>query len=547
VEEEAALGFDPLDDACAVGEPALRDDECALDGPHAPDAITGVNLFLTFEHRVRGLADRTLDYRSLGPGQAGPYRLHPHTKNERLVYYVAHHVQRHQEEWIVGPDSVDAFAASAEMYAGTASQLLPGSPSVAGSQADGADSVRTPDSLLKREALASADSAADSLNGGGGALILARNAHIRLTDYVKPARELADRLAADVAAGKVDHLDARAQAVAGRNDLLEQTRQRQSPSARYASRAVKEEGRSVADMTAKKVRDNLDGYNVSAETRKVLDADSTLWIRYASAVDSGGDAMKAALRDLGESPAVSRSIIASAGKTNARFTRLARWGRPVGLALGTLGAADMIMDIRDAIEADSWHAAAGELAGFAGGVVGGELGAMGAVWVASAVVSAPSAGVVIVASIIGGALGGALGAAGAKGVVDLLAEGRVAPGLATPLAAAGGLAGLHERDRLRSASSQLEDAIFGADSELSKMSHAFARARSRHELEALQRKRLEILARRQQMEDLLVALRLGAFDGPQESRPEPASPPPAPAKTLACDQIDDDCDDEVGW
>jgi len=537
-----------LDDACSVGERAIGADECATDAIRSPEAITGIKLFLTSADEVRGLADRTVDYRSVGPGQAGPYRLQPHTKDERLVYYVAYHVTRRQEEWLVGPESIQAFASSAEMYAGAAAQLLPGSAKVPGSQADGADSVRDPDSMLRREATPPPDNAADLLHGGGSSLIFARNARLRLTEYVKPARLLAERLAADVAAGRVDHLDARAQAVDGRNHLLEETRQRQSPSARYSSRAVKEEGKSLADMTAKKVRDNLGAYNVSAETRQLLDADSALWAKYAAALDAGEDVMKAALRDLGQSPAVSRSIIASAGKTNARFTRLARWGAPVGAALGVLGAADMIVDIKDAIEADNWHAAAGELAGFAGGVVGGELGGMGTVWIASALVSGPGAGLVIVASLVGGAIGGGLGARAAKGLVDILADGSVTPGLATPLAPAGGFAGLHGKDGPRSAAWQIEDAIFTADGELSKLSTSIPRATSRRDLAALQRKRLEVLARRQQMEDLLMALRLGAFDGPQESRLDaPARSAPQPARAPSDCDIDHDCDDEVGW
>ncbi|KAB2911006.1 MAG: hypothetical protein F9K40_01585 [Kofleriaceae bacterium] len=545
--------YAPSDAACDLGEPEVREDACTIEGPHAPDALTGVSLYLATEEKIRGLATRVLDHHQVGPGNAGPYRLYPHAKDGRLVYFIAHHEKRRQHEWVVGPESIGGFAASAEMYASTAAQLLPGSVRVAGSQADGADAVRDPESVIKQEAFGRApwqsiEPAVDKLNGGGTLLNAARNARLRMTEYVKPAEQLAQRLAADVAAGKVDHLDARTQAVEGRNDLLRRTRRRQSPAARYASSKLKDEkGRSVAQMTEKKVKDNLRDYGLSVETRRLLDAESDLWGKYAAAMMAGDDVMTAALRDLGQSPEVSRSIIRSAGKTNRWFTRAARYGGPASLALGALGAADMVMDIKDAIEADNWHAAAREFAGFAGGVVGGELGAMGAVWIASAIFPGAGTGVVIVASIIGGAAMGSLVAHGAESLVDALAEGTAPAGLATPLAAGGGFAGLHSKDGPRSAAKQIADTIFAADGELAKLSAVIPRARTRSELTALQRKRLEVLSRRQHMEDLLTALRLGAFDGPEECPVPPPEPtPPAPEPPTDCD-IDKDCDSEVGW
>jgi hypothetical protein len=83
-----------------------------------------------------------------------------------------------ESEQIVGPEMVQAFAASAEMCAGAAARLLPGSRAVAGSQADGADVVRDPASILAKEALGGADSPSDLLNGGGAALNLAQNSHL---------------------------------------------------------------------------------------------------------------------------------------------------------------------------------------------------------------------------------------------------------------------------------------------------------------------------------------------------------------------------------
>ncbi len=534
----------------------LQDDRCAVDGPHAPYAFTGINLYLNVKERLHGLATGTYDYRSVGPGEAGPYRLYASTDDGQLVYYLAYHQERQQNEWVIGPESVEEFAASVDLYVGAAARLLPGSANVEGSQADGADAVRDPDSVVKQEAFGRAPwqpvmdyvTDPDNLNGGASALVFARNARLRLTDYAKPAKEMAEQLAADVAAGKVDHLDARARAVDGRNALLEQTRQRQSPSARYASRTIKEEGKTLAEMTSKKVKDNLRAYNLSPETRALLDADSALWGQYATAMGAGDDVMKSAMRELGESPAVSRSIIQSAGKTNRTFTRLARWGGPVGLALGALGAADMIVDVVDDAEAHNWHAAAGEAAGFAGGLVGGEAGAMGAVWLASVIVPGAGTGVVIVASIVGSMIGSALGSYGGRGMIDMLADGAAlgAGGLATAYGAAGGFAGVHSKDHPAgyAAADQLADAIYATEDELANLATAIPQAQSRDELQGLQKMRLDVLSRRQEMEDLLTAIKLGAFDGPQECAvPEP-EPPPEPEPFDQC-ALDDDCDAAV--
>lgn len=97
--------------------------------------------------------------------------------------------------------------------------------------------------------------------------------------------------------------------------------------------------------------------------------------------------------------------------------------------------------------------------------------------------------------------------------------------------------------RARTIANQIKDVIFNADGDLAKLAATIPAASSRRELVALQRKRLEVLARRQQLEDLLTALRLGAFEGPDDC----AAPPPAPAASQACDNSDNDCDSEVGW
>jgi len=530
----------------------LRDDQCAVDGPHAPYALSGIEVYLNVKDKLSGLATAALDYRSVGPGEAGPYRLYGHTDEGKLVYYLARHQERHQIEWVIGPESIDTFAESVELYAGAAAQLLPGSADVEGSQADGAGEVRDPESVVKAEAFGRAPwqvatdylTDPDNLNGGGGALIASRNARIRMNDYVKPAKELAEQLADDVASGKVNHLDARAQAVEGRNALLDGSRERLSPAGRKLSERIKKQGKTLEEMTERKVRAGLAAYRESAATRAILDADSELWGKYVAALDAGEDALGAALRDLGDSPEVSRSIIRSAGSPNKWFTRAARFGGPALGALGVIGAADMIWDIYNDVEARHWHAAAGELAGFVGGMVGGELGV---IFLAS-IVPGAGTGVVIIASVIGSMIGSALGSYGGRGMIDLLADGAAlgAGGLATSYSAAGGFAGIHSKDHPagQGAADKLADAIYSADGELVKLAAAIPQAQDRAELERLQKMRLDVLSRRQQMEDLLTAIRIGVFDGPEECAPPPP-PPPEPEPVDVCSNVDDDCDTEV--
>jgi hypothetical protein len=93
---------------------------------------------------------------------------------------------------------------------------------------------------------------------GGAALVAARNAHIRLDLYAKEAQRLALELKAEVDAGAIDHLDARRQAVEGRNHLLHTAREKLSPASRYTSEKLKEDGASVDGMTKKKMGDVLD-------------------------------------------------------------------------------------------------------------------------------------------------------------------------------------------------------------------------------------------------------------------------------------------------
>ncbi len=539
----------------------VRDDACAVDAAHAAHAFVGIDLYLRVKDKLRGLTSASASPDTVGPGEAGPYRLDPQLDGDELVYYLAFHRERGQHEWVVGPDSIDEFAAHVQLYVGAASTLLPGSVNVAGSQADGADEVRDPETVVEQEAFGRAPwqkavdylTDPDHLNGGLGAMVGARNARIRVDDYVKPARQLAEQLAADVASGKVDHLEARAQAVDGRNAILDKSRERLSPAGKHVSKKIKKQGKSLAEMTRKKVRDNLEAYGAKPRrptdlaateaTRALLDADSELWAKYSAALDAGENVMDAALRDLGESPAVSRSIIQSAGKSNPWFTRAAKYGGPVLNVLGVVAAADAIWDIYNDLEARNWHAAAGEFSGALGGLVGGEAGV---IFLTSLIPA--GTGVVLITSVIGSMLGSALGSYTGRGLVDLIGSGAAlgSGGMGTSYAAAGGFAGVHGKDHPAgySAAEQLCDAIYATEAELAKVGEAIVHASDRTELGALQKMRLDILDRRDQMGDLLTAINLGMFDG-MLAPEEPAAEPERKARSEPddlCRPLDNDCD-----
>jgi hypothetical protein len=384
---------------------------------------------------------------------------------------------------------------------------------------------------------------------GGSALVAARNAHIRLDLYAKEAKRLALELKAEVEAGTIDHLDARRQAVEGRNHLLHAAREKLSPAARYTSEKLKEDGASVDALTKKKVGDVLDasldrprrpGADPSkamavlgesgdaAQLRAALAEDSALWERYQLALEAGDDAKQvygAALRELGEQPAVSKAVITSAGKTNSTVTKVARYSRAAGTVAGAIGVIDMITTIADADEGQRWHVAGREFSAFAGGVIGAEVGAAAGVatatWVASLVATGgASAPVLLAVSLIGGFVGGAVGANVGPTAFDAGAQ-LIHTGLAATLgpgsAQTGGYPGLHQRSQHYGSKQQdldwlIEDAIFRMDGVLKDLEAKIEEAPLRDELEALQKARLDLLTEREQMGAVLLAFRSGALD-----------------------------------
>jgi hypothetical protein len=554
------------------------------DLPDADDenAFRGIELYIKADQRRLSAMDRMPEPHQFGPGDAGPYRLHPCTRRGFLLGFIARHKEREQSEWVIGPESIDAFVAAANMYAGAASTLLPGAPIAPTSMLDGADKPQTPDSVLREESKGEApwqnEGLGSKIDGAGGpALNGMRNGVLRIGNYAIPVKMLANRIEADVNAGKLHHLVGRSLAANGRNEALTDTRGKISTGAKKVSRRLKEEGKSLSELEAKSTDELLKQYrgkrtergllgkkktvNLTsdelADVRARLDADSPLWGQqaYAEAIAAGGDPAlyRQRLMELGRSKPVSMEIIRSAGRPNGVVTAVGAFGGVAGAAMAGVALKEAYYNIVDAPEAEKLHAAARELAGFTGGVLAAE----GAVWIASALVPAVTVNPValVVVSMFAGIAGGMLGSYGAMSLVDLMAEASLGGAMpATALSAWGGPAGLHESDKKQGQSlgGEIADRIWALDEELRKYDQSIKYARSENELDSYRRDRVDILARRADLEDLLTAIKLGVFDEDEPvSRPfvddadDPSPEVPSPPKVpddLGCD---DDCDTRI--
>ncbi|HUQ06596.1 MAG TPA: hypothetical protein VM261_29035 [Kofleriaceae bacterium] len=85
------------------------------------------------------------------------------------------------------------------------------------------------------------------------------------------------------------------------------------------------------------------------------------------------------------------------------------------------------------------------------------------------------------------------------------------------------------------------------DEQIARFDRGIPMARDRKELESLQRRRLEMLEERGDLEDLLVAVRMGIFEANESRLPDevpdvPHAPGPMPAAEPC---PDDDCDRRV--
>lgn len=534
-----------------------------------PDAIGGIHLAI--QAPPLPAYDQILQRDLVGPGEVGPYRFQPHVRERRLLYYVAFHGERQQQEWVIGPDSIDAFVRDIDVFIESARMAYPGSKNVPASQRDGADKPQHPPSVLELEAFGQAPwqqqfgggslagtvaphvsagaepqganpFAIDLIEGhhsmnGGADLVAFRNSHIRLHEYKKEAERLAAQLHKEMAAG-ADHMRVRKDAVEGRNHIMRQARERMSPAAAYASRKLKSDGAvSVETMTKKKAGDLfkeaaggsptamevVGGRGDAAKLRALLVQDSEVWAEYMARLQLGHDArllFEDAVRHGGDSPAVTSAVVTSAGKSNRFVTGIARASH-LPHALGAVaGLYDFVTTIWDADEGERAHVAAGEFASFTGGILGAEAGAATGVFVASLIFTAPSAPAIIVLSLLGGAIGGVVGAEMGPNILRAWGEQLNAAGTAVlgPGAAQGaGYTGMYQRSmreglKAKDIAAQLADVIFARDEELREIEDQIEVAPNEKELRKLWARRLAVIEDRDALGNIYGALKLGVID-----------------------------------
>jgi len=463
----------------------------------AANATTGIQLYLTADlsenqaARVR-IADLF---------HAGPYLIAPNItsddENPEVVFYIAYHQARRQNEWVIGPDSIRNFTDNVAMYEGAANVAYPGSARIpetlsGHSQATGRPLRQTvPDEGLH-------------IGGfGAGSAISGYDAQMRLKYYVRPAEDLARRILADVNAGRISPAVGRDMAVAGRNQALHDTRSRLSPGGRSFSRAMKEEGKTVSEL-------------INRYSRRLIDQHPDIRSRYGlDAIDASSDAYRIrynqVLREIGESSEVSTEIIRAAGRPNRIITGVARVNRILGPVGTAVSLAISGYEIYDAPEGQRMHVIARETGGFAGGTLGAIGGGMVGGWVASLACGPAAPVCALIVSIICVGAGGYLGGRAGEEIITNLPSLLLVPAyipLAFPahsLSAGGGYAGLMERDRrvLLEASRplwmRLNEAIQNVQRDIRTLEGQIRTAENREELENLQRLRLDLLFR---LEDL---------------------------------------------
>jgi len=554
----------PGDDTAPAQEAVperVQEMTCPAGGPVAPDALSGIKSWLAvdpapFRDELIWWGPEGLhDPAELGPGNIGPYTLWPYLKHGKVYCYVAEHNQRYQREWVVGVDSADAFVATAPLYARTAAKMMPlrdnapGSPPKADPhiadvlELDAFHEAPWPDPTRGADPAASDQDTQSStpdgagnddhpgrlVNAAGSAANAARNAHIRLDEYVQPAKQMARELRAQLDAGELDHMALRQEAVEGRNAMMEGARARMSPGARQASKAMKETGKTVGEMTSRKVTQLIDQSRsiglrpgqTAGQIQEQLAADSALWAEYAGKLDGGASAetYAAALERLGDSRAVSRAIIESAGNSNKLVTGFARFSRVGGAVVAAGGAGEMIYDIVSAPDGQRLHVAARDLAGFTSGLIGGEMGTGAGAWFASLLPLAEGSPVglvvTVIAGIAGATLGSAIGPSIMQGAADVAVGGlaRTMPGMMA--ASGGGFEGMYEREQRENDPNfqkKVEDAVWILSDDMKTLEKRIADAKDDNEQDQLQRLRFEVMQRRTTLETVLTAIHLGTFD-----------------------------------
>jgi hypothetical protein len=226
----------------------------------------------------------------------------------------------------------------------------------------------------------------------GPLLIAARDANLRVQNYVEPARALAERAWREYQAGELSHIEARDLASNGRTEMLRDTRRQLSPGARAMSEAIREEGHSVEALTRR-------------YALQLLESNPAARARYGvTVIDAARPEVQAAVRQLQNTEEVSQMVIQAAGRPNATMTGVARTVRIVAPIAAATGVLSSTYEVLTAERGQRAWTAGREGASFAGGTLGSMAGGMAAAWTASLVCGpgAPACALII-SLVIGGA------------------------------------------------------------------------------------------------------------------------------------------------
>lgn len=239
-------------------------------------------------------------------------------------------------------------------------------------------------------------------NPGAAGAIAGMDAHIRVTQYVEPAKQLAEQAFSEYVSGQLGHMEAREQAATGRADALASTREKLSPGGKAMSAAIKEESPPLETLAKK-------------YATRVLESDEAVRAEYGiktlDEAAEGFDAAKVerAVGELMDSPRVSEEIIKAAGRPNAAMTKAAKAFRVLGpLATG----ADIAVsgyEVYNAEEGEHLWTAGRETTGFATGTLGAIGGGLLAGWTASLMCGpgAPVCAIAVSIVVVGIAASGA--------------------------------------------------------------------------------------------------------------------------------------------
>ena len=156
----------------------------------AGNAMTGIQLYLTADLTE----NRAARVRFADLFEAGPYLMAPNITSDEedpeVVFYIAYHQDRRQNEWVIGPENIRTFIDNVAMYEGAANVAYPGSERIPETlSGQSLTAVRPLQQTLHDEGLHSGGL-------GAGSAISTYDAHMRLRHYVRPAEDLAQRILA---------------------------------------------------------------------------------------------------------------------------------------------------------------------------------------------------------------------------------------------------------------------------------------------------------------------------------------------------------------